>query len=41
MPYILQWRWPFDIDDEYDTMLGNLAVEEDISLTIVIRTTAS
>lgn len=41
MPYTLQWRWPFEIDDEYDTMLGNLAVEEDISLTIVIRTTAS
>lgn len=41
MPYTLQWRWPFEIDDEYDTMLGNLAVDEDISLTIVIRTTAS
>lgn len=41
MPYTLQWRWPFEGDDEYDTMLGNLAVEEDISLTIVIRTTAS
>lgn len=41
MPYTLQWQWPFEVDDEYDTMLGNLAVEEDISLTIVIRTTAS
>ena len=41
MPYTLQWRWPFEIDDEYDTMLGNLAVDEDITLTIVIRTTAS
>ena len=41
MPYTLEWRWPFEIDDEYDTMLGNLAVEEDISLTIIIRTTAS
>ena len=41
MPYTLQWRWPFEIDDAYDTMLGNLAVEEDITLTIVIRTIAS
>lgn len=41
MPYTLQWEWPFEEDDAYDTMLGNLAVEEDISLTIVINTTAS
>lgn len=41
MPYTLQWQWPFEVDDEYDTMLGNLAVDEDMSLTIVIRTTAS
>lgn len=41
MPYTLQWEWPFELDDEYDTMLGNLAVEEDITLTIVINTLAS
>ena len=41
MPYTLEWEWPFDGDDRYDTFLGNLAVEEDISLTIVIHTTAS
>lgn len=42
MPYTLQWEWPYESgDDAYDTMLGNLAVEEDISLTIVINTTAS
>lgn len=41
MPYTLEWCWPFEIDDEYDTLLGNLAVEEDLSLTIVIKTTAS
>lgn len=41
MPYTLQWRWPFEGDDTYDTLLGNLAVAQDISLTIVIRTTAS
>lgn len=41
MPYTLEWEWPFEEDDAYDTMLGNLAVEEDITLTIVINTTAS
>jgi len=40
-PYNLQWQWPFSLDDAYDTLLGNLAVENDLSLTIVIRTTAS
>lgn len=41
MPYTLQWEWPFEGDDSYDTLLGSLAAEEDISLTIVINTTAS
>lgn len=41
MPYTLEWEWPFEEDDAYDTMLGNLAVDEDITLTIVINTTAS
>lgn len=40
-PYTLEWEWPFEIDDEYDTMLGNMAVDEDITLTIVIKTMAS
>lgn len=40
-PYTLEWEWPFESgDDAYDTKLGNLAVGEDISLTIVIKTTA-
>ena len=39
--YTLEWEWPFELDDVYDTMLGNLAVEEDITLTIQIRTTAT
>ena len=39
-PYTLQWQWPFEGDDAYDTWLGNMAMEEDITLTIVIRTTA-
>lgn len=40
-PYTLEWEWPFEENDEYDTMLGNMAVDEDITLTIVIKTTAS
>lgn len=39
-PYTLQWQWPFEGDDEYDTWLGNLAQDTDITLTIAIRTTA-
>lgn len=39
-PYTLQWQWPFDGDDEYDTWLGNLAADGDITLTIVINTYA-
>lgn len=39
--YNLEWEWPFEWgDDEYDTMLGNLAVNEDLVLHIVIRTVA-
>lgn len=41
MPYTLEWEWPFEEDDAYDTMLGNLAVDADIALTIVINTMAS
>ncbi len=40
--YSLEWQWAFEGDDEYDTLLGNMAAEgEDLSLTIVIRTTAT
>lgn len=47
--YNLEWEWPFEREDEngditendiYDTMLGDLAVDEDLVLHIVIRTTA-
>ncbi len=39
--YTLYWQWPFESgDDAYDTMLGNLAVEEDITLTVEIHTMA-
>lgn len=36
-PYELEWEWPFEGDDVYDTLLGNLAVDEDITLTIRIH----
>ena len=39
--YTLEWMWPFEGDDEYDTMLGNLATEGDVSLTVVIKTLAA
>ena len=40
-PYTLEWEWPFEVDDVYDTMLGNLAVKEDIKLTIKINVVSS
>lgn len=40
--YTLDWLWPFESEnDEYDTMLGNLAVEQDLIFTIVIKTNAT
>lgn len=40
--YTLDWLWPFESgNDELDTMLGNLAVDEDLLFTIVIKTTAT
>lgn len=40
--YFLEWEWPFEWgDDEYDTMLGNLSAQKDITLTVKIKTTAS
>lgn len=40
--YTLDWQWVFEGgDDEFDTMLGNMAAAgEDLTLTIVIKTTA-
>ena len=39
--YTLDWRWPFESgNDEHDTFLGNLAAQEDITITIVLKTTA-
>ena len=39
--YTLEWMWPFEGDDEYDTMLGNLATEGDLTLTVEINTYAT
>ena len=40
--YTLEWQWPFERgEDEFDTMLGNRAVDEDLTLTIVIKTVAT
>ena len=46
--YTIDWRWPFerfdgeglDANDEYDTMLGNTAVNKDLILHIIINTEA-
>ena len=39
--YTLDWQWPFESgNDEYDTMLGDMAVEQDLILTIEIETLA-
>ncbi len=47
--YRLEWMWPFErtdgdglgANDAFDTALGNLAVDEDLELHIIIRTTAT
>ena len=39
--YTLEWEWLFENDNnEYDTMIGDLAVDEDLTLTVKIMTTA-
>ena len=39
--YTLEWEWPFEQGtDEHDMMLGNLAADGDITLTVRITTTA-
>lgn len=40
--YTLDWVWPYENDsDEHDTMLGNLAGEQELTFTIRITTTAT
>ncbi len=39
--YTLDWQWPFESgNDERDTLLGNMAVDEDLTFTIEIVTYA-
>lgn len=39
--YYLDWRWPYESgDDKYDTLLGDLALDEDLTLNIKIKTVA-
>lgn len=40
--YTLDWVWPFERgEDELDTELGNLAVQQDLTFTIQIKTMAT
>ena len=40
--YTLYWSWPFDGDDEFDTLLGNLAAEgEELTVKVAFSVTAS
>lgn len=46
--YTLEWQWPFEGNDEYDTFLGDLTAEAggvvtdgDMTMTVVIRTVAT
>ena len=40
--YTLYWSWPFDGDDEFDTLLGNLAAEgEALTVQVAFHVTAS
>lgn len=40
--YTLRWSWPFDVDDEFDTLLGNLAAEgEELTVKVSFHITAS
>ena len=40
--YTLCWSWPFDGDDEFDTMLGNLAAKgEELTVKVAFNVTAA
>lgn len=41
MPYTIEWQWPFEEDDAFDTMLGTLTMETKVTLTIAIKTHTS
>ncbi len=40
--YTLEWRWPFEGDDEFDTLLGNLAAEgNELEVIVNLKVTAT
>ena len=40
--YTLEWLWPYESgNDALDTLLGNMAVDQDLIFTVVITTTAA
>lgn len=39
--YTLSWQWPYEGDDHYDTALGDIAVKDDLRLTVRIKTIAT
>lgn len=39
--YTLGWQWPFEGDDAFDTLLGNMAEDEEYILTVQITTMAT
>lgn len=40
--YTIDWQWPYESgNDEFDTFLGNMAEEEELTVTIKISTTAT
>jgi len=40
--YTVEWMWPFESgDDGYDTFLGDLSVEQNVTFSLIIETTAT
>ena len=39
--YVFEWYWPFESDDENDTLLGDLTITQDVSLTLEVKLDAS
>ena len=39
--YTLDWQWPFEGDDELDTLLGNESITQEITFTLELATKAT
>jgi hypothetical protein len=39
--YTLEWQWPFEGDDTLDTILGNRAIDEELTITVTLKTVAT